>query len=115
MAKRALDAHGLKTALSVEESRDSDHSIEFEQCQRRSRVLQIDFSRLQLFHQRWRKHIHIDFQTYGQSGLGTYPGTDAPELLTFNGLVKFERVPPISFAAESVEAKSFSALVDHLL
>ena len=52
---------------------------------------------------------------HAQSGLGAHAGTDASKLLALNGLMKFERVTPISFTAESVEAKSLPALVDHLL
>ena len=49
------------------------------------------------------------------SSSGTHAGTGSPQFLALNGLMKFERVTPITLTAESVKTKGFSALVDHLL
>ena len=78
MAKCALDAHRTNTAITICESFDADHGIQFKQCNRRRRIIEIYFSRSDLLLQGSWKGIGINLEPTANAVFGETPGPTPP-------------------------------------
>src|SRR5215813_10738315 len=115
MTKSTSDADRLETAVILERTFHADDSIEFEQRERRCRIVEIHPAKLQLRDQRFGQCFSVDFQSDSQRRLRTDAWSNSAERFAFKRTMELQRISPKRFVAESVKAKRLLAFIEHVL
>src|SRR5215471_4823484 len=115
MTQGALNSHRNQFPLLVEVAGYADNRVELEQGQSRGRIVEIDLATFELIDEAGGQGVQVNFQTYGERGLGTYSWTDTAQFFSGDRLVEMQSIAPKGFVAKSVVAKNLLTLLQHLL
>jgi hypothetical protein len=114
VTERALDANGLKPAITTACGRHADDRVRREQPERDGRIAEIDSLQPDRVQRRRRQRFRIDLQPDGQRRARTETSPDTTEARPLYGLVKPQRRAPELFVAERVEAENLPATLEEI-
>src|SRR5262249_24287521 len=114
MAEGTLDTHRLQGFRRIEKTGDADNRIQLEECQRNSRIVQVDCATLDLVNQGFWQRVDIDLQTHCECGFRANSRTDSTQAGTLNCLMKFKSVAPERLIAKSIKAENLLSLFNLL-